>query len=244
MDLHPREALVALGIAALAVVGVVALGAGHSPGNSAQPGVSGTPATTAPTPTQEPDSGLSPGAYEFTFDEFRGVHVGDSEAALAALAQGRGLTLGGSCRWFDATVEIGFDLPYVAVAEIEYPQPVDLGGYKDGVVTYFVIFQYPQDAIEEAVAEAEYPVWDHSPVNESGIGLGSTEADVLAAYPDAEFVDNPSLALDDGTGDTSLLAARDGHGNAQFFDFYEGAVAKVVWGNEAAILEPYHATCD
>lgn len=216
---------------ALGVVAVLAV-AGCGPEDDASvtpspsPVMSAEPSPSTPAETVEPeptamaldcptwdDGFVEPGSEiaAYNFNRFAGVCVGMSydEAASRWPDAFEGNP---SCPWV-VDIATGDDLYIGAISEYESP---------GDDIRFFLARLWADPATFDA---------EELFANEEGIRLGSTEGDVLAAYPDATF---ETYGDDAGMDHESWLVAGP-EGLNYVFDIYDGYVTAIAWGDITVI---------
>jgi hypothetical protein len=225
-----------LAIAAIALVTLAGCTSpAESPSPSASPSVTPSPSATpsatpspSPTPTETAAAAECP-TWSDDPDEaaaaigpisFAGVCIGHSFDD--AIASGATLTVPEACPWVGELVAI--DDPGLFVSA--YSDPEDAGAYID----FFVMrwFGHPADATSFEM-----------PSTAEGITIGATQAEVLAAYPDATEVEFDDLAR----GPRTQIVVPTSPTTTYNFDIMDGVVIEVSWGENLDMGGPNGDLC-
>lgn len=198
--------------AAIAAVCVL-LAAGCTPGGDPSPSTTLTvTAPPAPTTSTSPPASPSPQPTEtaaaIDFNRFTEIYVGMSfiEASAASGIPVEGEAM---CPWYSNIVaEDSVGLYITALSPYETP----------GSEIWFFRMQWLNDPTLATTYEM--------PATQEGITIGSTEADLLAAYPTATSVSFDDYAR--GPRDQRLVSGS--AGNTYVFDIIDGLVTEITWG--------------
>ena len=232
-----RKVAVSLAVATLAIAGC------SSPSDDASTGLSPSAFVTesatadapsptpspSPTPTPEPDAAPSPattpvaaqgdpcadpnvsttGLAGIDFNRYARICLGMSFAEASAAMPGPAVAGEAECPWY--AVVLAVDDPGLYVAAVSRPD--DPGAE---------IFLFRMTWQADPAAAASFS----APATASGISVGSTPAEVKAAYPHAV-----SVVVDDpARGPRTQLIASGPNNTSLVFDVTEGLVTDMYWG--------------
>lgn len=203
----------------------------HSPAPSFTATTSTTPSP-SPSPSPSPKSTTSPATFgppvgnpcdtpgasaaglpAIDFNRYVDICLGMSFSEASAAMRGPTVAGEAMCPWYAEILTI--DDPGLYVAAVSYPEKPG-----DEIFLFRMIWDGdPADAASFA-----------APATQAGISVGSTKADVKAAYPSANAVtiDDPSR------GPRNQLVVAGPAGNSMVFDVTSGRVDAVYWGKRIA----------
>jgi hypothetical protein len=191
-------------VACLLLVGCTPAGSGSATPTSSSPASTPTPTST---PAVTPSPSPSPAQAEIDFDRFRDIYVGMSFAEASA-ASGIAVTGESMCPWFANIIDDDPTGLYVATTSW-----VDTPG--DEILFFRMLW-----LDDPALAPAGLPR------TTEGITIGSTVADVLAAYPSATLTTIDDMSR--GARSFFLVAGPDDL--TLIFDVQSGLVSEITWG--------------
>lgn len=236
------RSIFAIAATTVLALGACASGTGSSTATSASPSPSPLPAvTTSPTPSPSPSASASPsptptptststsapegppvgnpcstpgavatGLPAIDFNRYANICLGMSFAEATAAMPGPTIAGRAECPWYAEVLAV--DDPGLYVAAVTFPEnPGD------------EIFLFRMIWIGDPADAASFA----APATQQGISVGSTTAQVNAAYPSATGVtlDDPSR----GTRNQLVVAGADG--TSLVFDVTSGRVDSMYWGD-------------
>lgn len=186
---------------------------------SASPSPTPVPSTSAPIETTAPQTAQGDpckdpsvslvGLPGIDFDRYANICLGMSFAQASAAMQGPSIAGDASCPWYATVLEIADPGLYVgAVSSVDDP----------GKAIFMFRMTWQSDQASAVAFDA--------PATPADITVGSTTAQVKAAYPNATVV-----SLDDpARGQRTQIVVGQPEGNSFVFDVTNGFVTDIYWG--------------
>ena len=187
--------------------------------SSATPSASPTPSPPAPTqtasgntasgdPCKDPSVSLV-GLAGIDFDRYANICIGMSFAQASAAMEGPAIAGDASCPWYATVLEFGDPGLYVAaISDVDNP----------GNAIFMFRMTWQSDQASAVAFDA--------PATPADITVGSTTAQVKAAYPKGTVVSLNDLAR----GTRTQIVVSQPEGTSFVFDVTDGFVTDIYWG--------------